>query len=258
MREWASLDEVVSGVWSTFGQASGLPSRVSPSMPILFFGDLHAYFSSRVRVLSVGLNPSLYEFPADSPFRRFPLAEGVTLREPEPYLDALSAYFRTDPYRSWFSAFEPMLNGLGASFYEGKPSTALHTDICSPVSTDPTWSRLDRDEQKALEKEGGPLWHGLLEVLQPQIVTLSVAKRHLSRIQFKALSGWKVVHLFKRTEAGALRKRPVAISARWCEIGSEPSLFVFGPAAQTPLGLLSSNQKREAGEITIEVLLRGR
>ena len=258
MREWASLDEVVSGVWSTFGQASGLPSRVSPSMPILFFGDLHAYFSSRVRVLSVGLNPSLYEFPADSPFRRFPLAEGVTLREPEPYLDALSAYFRTDPYRSWFSAFEPMLNGLGASFYEGKPSTALHTDICSPVATDPTWSRLDRDEQKALEKEGGPLWHGLLEVLQPQIVTLSVAKRHLSRIQFKALNGWKVVHLFKRTEAGALRKRPVAISARWCEIGSEPSLFVFVPAAQTPLGLLSSNQKREAGEIAIEVLRRGR
>ena len=143
MRERASLDEVVSGVWSTFGRASGLPSRVSPSMPILFFGDLHAYFSSRVRVLSVGLNPSLHEFPTDSPFRRFPLAEGVTVREPEPYLDALSAYFRTDPYRGWFSAFEPMLNGLGASFYEGKPSTALHTDICSPVATDPTWNSVD-------------------------------------------------------------------------------------------------------------------
>ena len=104
MREWASLDEVISGVWSTFEQASGLPSRVSPSMPILFFGDLHAYFSSTVRVLSVGLNPSLHEFPTDSPFRRFPLAEGVTVREPKPYLDALSAYFRTDLYRGWFSA----------------------------------------------------------------------------------------------------------------------------------------------------------
>ena len=258
MREWASLDEVVSGVWSTFGRASGLPSRVSPSMPILFFGDLHAYFSSRVRVLSVGLNPSLHEFPTDSPFRRFPLAEGVTVREPEPYLDALSAYFRTDPYRGWFSAFEPMLNGLGASFYEGKPSTALHTDICSPVATDPTWSGLDWDVQKALEKEGGPLWHGLLEALRPQFVTLSVASHHLSRIRFKALSGWKVVHVFERTEAGALRKRPVEISARWCEVGGEPSLFVFVPAAQKPLGRLSSNQKREAGEIAIEVLRRGR
>ena len=119
------------------------------------------------------------------------------------------------------------------------------------------WGSLDWDEQKALEKEGGPLWHRLLEVLRPQIVTLSVAFHHLSRIQFKALSGWKVVHVFERTEAGALRKRPVEISARWREIGGEPSLFVFVPAAQKPLGLLSSNQKREAGEIAIEVFRRG-
>ena len=240
MREWASLDEVVLGVWSTFGQASGLPSRVSPSMPILFFGDLHAYFSSRVRVLSVGLNPSLHEFPTDSPFRRFPLAEGVTLREPEPYLDALSAsrtrHFRTDPYRGWFSAFEPMLNGLGASFYEGKPSTALHTDLCSPVATDPTWSGLDPDEQKALEKEGGPLWHGLLEVLQPPncdavcCVPPSIA-HPVQSLEWMEEFGCVVPigHVFERTEAGALRKRPVEISARWCEIGGEPSLFVFVP-----------------------------
>ena len=249
--------EVISGVWSAFGQAAALPSRVSPSVPILFFGDLHPYFSSWVRVLSVGLNPSLHEFPAGSPFRRFPLAEGVTVSEPDLYLDALSAYYRTDPYRGWFSAFEPMLNGLGASYYEGKPSTALHTDICSPVATDPTWSGLDWDEQKALEKEGGPLWHGLLEALRPQIVTPSVASRHLSRIQFKALSGCEVVHVFERTEAGALRKRPVAISATWYEISGEPSLFVFVPAAQKPLGRLSSNQKRQAGEIAIEVFGRG-
>ena len=252
------LAKVVSGAWSAFGQAAALPSRVSPSVPILFFGDLHAYFFSWVRVLSVGLNPSLHEFPPDSPFRRFPMAEGVTASEPDLYLDALSAYYRTDPYRSWFSSFEPMLNGMEAGYYEGKPSTALHTDICSPVATDPTWSGLDWDEQQALEKEGGPLWHGLLEALRPQIVTLSVASRHLARIQFKALGAWKGVHVFERTEAGALRKRPVEISATWCEIGGEPSLFVFVPAAQKPLGRLSSNQKRQAGEIAIEVFRRGR
>ena len=129
-----------------------------------------------------------------------------------------------------------MLNGMEAGYYEGKPSTALHTDICSPVATDPTWSGLDRDQQKALEKEGGPLWRDLLEALRPQIVTLSVASHHLSRIQFKALSGCEVVHVFELTEAGALRKRPVAISATWYEISGEPSLFVFVPAAQKPLG----------------------
>ena len=89
-------------------------------------------------------------------------------------------------------------------------------------------------------------------------MTLSVASHHLSRIQFNVLSGWKVVHVFERTKVGALRKRPVEISARWYEIGGEPSLFVFVPAAQKPLGRLSINQKREAGEIAIEVLRRGR
>ena len=80
-------------------------------MPILFFGDLHAYFSSTVRVLSVGLNSSLHEFPTDSPFRRFPLAEGVTVREPEPYLDALSAYRQDHGHIP-----------VGVRFYRDQPS----------------------------------------------------------------------------------------------------------------------------------------
>ena len=94
---------------------------------------------STLRVLTVGLNPSLQEFPADRPFSRFPLDEGTAGRGRDHYLYALSSYFRTDPYRAWFRAFEPLLNGAGASYYEGFTSTALHTDICSPVATDPTW-----------------------------------------------------------------------------------------------------------------------
>ena len=258
LREQASLGEVVARAWGAFGHAAALPSRVSPSVPILFFGNLHAYFSSRMRVLTVGLNPSLHEFPADSPFRRFPLTEDITVSEPDRYLDALAAYFRTDPYRGWFSAFEPLLNGLEASYYEGQSSTVLHTDICSPVATDPTWSGLDPAVQRALERDGGTLWHALLKVLQPQIVMLSVAYRHLSRIQFKGLSGWKVVHVFERTQAGSARKRPVEVSARWCEISGEPSLLIFVPAAQKPLGRLGSMQKREAGVIALEVMRRGR
>ena len=123
MTESASLRAVVAGAWHAFEHATALPSSVSPAIPILFFGDLNAYFASRTRVLTVGLNPSLREFPADSPFWRFPCAEGVTASEPDRYLNALSAYFRTDPYRSWFSAFEPLLNGLEASYYDGQPST---------------------------------------------------------------------------------------------------------------------------------------
>lgn len=258
MENRTSLGEVVMGAWHTFKRANALPSRVNPSIPILFFGDLDAYRCSETRVLTVGLNPSLHEFPADSPFRRFPLVAKGTANEPDRYLDTLSGYFRTDPYSGWFSAFEPLLKGLGASYYKGQPSTALHTDICSPVATDPTWSSLDRATRKALEKDGGPLWHGLLEVLRPQIVILSVAREHLSRIQFKTLSTWEVIHVFERTKDGKPRKRPVRVSARCYEISGEPTLFVFVPAAQTPLGLLGSEQKRETGVISLEAFHRGR
>lgn len=51
-------------------------------------------------MLTVGLNPSLHEFPKQEPFRRFPLLERGRDRQPSRYLDAMSRYFRTDPYRT--------------------------------------------------------------------------------------------------------------------------------------------------------------
>ena len=125
-KEWRRrLSASVALAWCAFDRASRLPSRVTPAAPILFFGDLDAYRTSPLRMLTVGLNPSLHEFPAAEPFRRFPLAGDSLGREPGRYLDAMSAYFRTDPYRSWFGAFEPLLNGAGSSYYSGMaPSTA--------------------------------------------------------------------------------------------------------------------------------------
>ena len=70
------LSPSVALAWREFDRASTLPSRVTPAAPILFFGDLNAYRTSPVRVLTVGLNPSLHEFPVDEPFRRIPLACG--------------------------------------------------------------------------------------------------------------------------------------------------------------------------------------
>lgn len=254
----SGLDEAVDGAWRAFAQAAALPSRVSPAIPILFFGDLDAYLASRMRVLTVGLNPSLREFPDGEPFSRFPLAEELTPGEPDHYLNALSAYFRTDPYRGWFSSFEPLLNGLGSSYYAGHPSTALHTDICSPIATDPTWTGLDEEERTVLEADGGPLWHTLVEALQPHMVVLSVARHHLARIAFEALTDWETIHVFDRTGDGTPRKQQIEISARWYDIGGELSMFVFGRAAQKPLSLLSAAQKLEAGEIARKVWQRER
>ena len=83
------LSPSVALAWREFDRASTLPSRVTPAAPILFFGDLNAYRTSPVRVLTVGLNPSLHEFPVDEPFRRFPLACGHRAQDPGRYLDSI-------------------------------------------------------------------------------------------------------------------------------------------------------------------------
>ncbi len=127
-------------------------------------------FQGEVQRDWLGLNPSLHEFPADDPFRRFPSARDNLDRKPSRCLDAMSAYFRTDPYRGWFSDSEPVINGLGASYCESGGLTALHTNICSLVATTPTWSRLHEDDRSALEADGGPLWHMLLKELQVSIL----------------------------------------------------------------------------------------
>jgi hypothetical protein len=57
----------------------------------------------------------------------------------------------------------------------------LHTDIASPVATTPTWSEL-RALQGPLEREGWQLWRELVEVLQPELIIVSTARRHLQAI----------------------------------------------------------------------------
>ena len=201
---------MVGKAWDAFGRAGNLPSRVSPAVPILFFGDLGAYCASVTRILTVGKNPSKEEFPKKSRFLRFPLAENVAADEPDVYLDALCAYFRagSQPYRRWFGAYEPFLNAVGASYYGSQPSTALHTDICSPVATDPTWRRLDPTDQCTLEQDGVPIWHDLLNALKPQLVVISVAKEHLEKVKLQPLSDWKNVHVFDQKERRFASPRP--------------------------------------------------
>ena len=225
-------------------------------MPILFFGDVDAYSESPIRVVTVGLNPSLIEFPSDEPFERFPHAEGITAQDQDSYLNTLSAYFRTSPYRSWFRHFEPLLNGMRASYYPGKASAALHTDICSPIATDPTWSRLSDADRHVLEADGGPLWHDLLRALQPQVVVLSVAKGHLSRIEFESLNEWHDFHVFGRKANGDPRNPPYVVRARNYLVGDTSSLFIFCPASRSPVAI-GNDQKRELGTTILKACTDG-
>ena len=254
-----SIDQAVSQAWRAHDNAAGLVTRVNPSIPILFFGDLNAYKAAPLRTLTVGLNPSLREFPSDRPFSRFPLSDEESYRDQASYLGVMSRYFRTEPYRAWFNAWEPLLNGAGVSYYGGASSTALHTDICSPIATDPTWSRLGDVDRRALEADGVPLWHILLHCLKPQVVAVSIAEQYLDLIEFDPIDkAWSSLHIFERTGTGAPRTRPYEVQKRWYEVGDAPSLFVFGRAAQKPFGLITDSQKCQVGAMMPEAYQNGR
>jgi len=249
MRQCTELRRAVVEAWRLFESAASLEARVSPAIPILFFGDLDAYAASPQRVLTVGLNPSLNEFPAENPFLRFPLAEKARPEDQEQYLDALSDYFRTNHYDKWFQSFEPLLNGMTASYYDRHISTALHTDICSPVATNPTWTQLSKADRRVLEDDGRRLWHDLLLVLRPNVVVLSVAKDHLKQIKFESLGSWEPIHSFKHKLDGTLCSSAYNVIGCWYLVNTQSTLFVFGRASQTPLGLIGNDHKRELGTV---------
>ena len=251
------MTKAVAAAWAAYEQAPR-SCRVDPSMPILFFGDLHACQLSPIRVVTVGLNPSRREFPGGSPFERFPGHAGNDPIQSERYLNCLGSYFGVNPYRVWFSSYEAVLDGVGASYYPGKPSTALHTDITSPIATTPTWSRLKQPEREVLLSHGVPIWHELLKMLKPHVVLLSIAREHISKIRFASLADhWQTLHVFTSTKSGAPRSRPYTVEFRWYEIVNHPSLFIFGPASQKPFGLLSDQQKIQVGELAAEAFRKG-
>jgi hypothetical protein len=229
-----------------------LPREVlRPSVPILYFGDYRAYTKSCYRIVTVGLNPSRHEFPETDPFARFPSlsASSSTIGE-QSYLAALNRYFVTKPYASWFKAFDPILNGLEASYYPGWPSTALHTDICSPLATDPTWSGLDSRARATLQTAGLDLWHSLVELLAPQVMLISVARAHLESIRFQRLSGVRVVYRIER-------RNPYAVEHWTIDVAGAPCHVVFGQAAQRPFGTISKRDKELVGRFVAQSLLGG-
>lgn len=257
MSRRAALSDAVAGAWRAFDRAAASTARAAPSVPILFFGDADAYSKSPLQAVTVGLNPSFKEFPANDPFERFPLAEGITAQDRDRYLDAMSAYFRTSPYWTWFRHLEPLLNGMGASYRPGQPSTALHTDICSPVATDPTWSRLDEGNRLLLQAEGVPLWHVLMEALQPQIVVLAIARHHLSDIAFEPVDAeWGDLHIVDTKVGGDPREPPYRVQARRYAVGGTEALFVLCPAMRSPLPI-GTTQKHELGAIILDGLANG-
>jgi len=229
------MHELADRAWELYEHAIARANDVvvRPSMPILYFGDREAYQGSPLKIVTVGLNPSLKEFPIGDPWLRFP---GGSRRET--YIGSLDAYFRTQPYTDWFRSFEPVLRGMGASYYPGADSSALHTDICSPVATTPTWSGLER--ASTLVVDGFELWRDLVETLAPDVVLVSVARRHLLRLTAEPADTWPPAYVLQRTNPYMVRMRELSIGAHRVPV-------VFGRAAEKPFGTVSDRDKRTIG-----------
>jgi hypothetical protein len=123
---------------------------------------------------------------------------------------------------------------------------ALHTDICSPLATNPTWSGLSKAQQAALLGSGVLLWHRLVEYLQPDIVIASIARIHRERISFDLHTQWESLHCVQRAN-------PYHVYASRRKLASgKQSVFVYGQAAQTPFGLVSRADQEKIGSSILE------
>jgi hypothetical protein len=255
IHEDTTIPSLIRRAWEEYEREAAAAVRVMPGMPVAWFGDLVAYNNSPLRVITVGLNPSRLEFPADSPFSRFraALTAGEVPRE-SAYLLALNNYFAERPYIRWFRSFEAVLNGLSASYGFGDrpfPNRALHTDICSPVPTDPTWSRLSGEVRNALAESGAKFWLDLVEHLRPDVVIMSFARRYVSVVSNRPLDAWEVVVTIER-------KNPFrAFGTGIVSTSGHPSLAIFGQAANTPFGTLSWADRVEVGRGVLRTVERG-
>jgi len=230
-----------------------------PSIPILYFGDLPSYMKSEIKLITVGLNPSHNEFPKNNRFARFKKAENLDPSKPlnkqdmQLYLGSLNDYYKEDPY-NWFGCFEPILNGLQASYYPSKyPNNALHTDICSPFATNVTWSNLSQGYRRVLAGEGSYLWRTLVEFLKPDMILISVAREHLQKIRFRK-SRWKTCTSIHRKKDDSLRSQPYKVEVADFSINGKKGRLVFGQAAQLPFGTLSTDDKEIVGEKLLNLI----
>ncbi|RLD41169.1 MAG: hypothetical protein DRI86_13895 [Bacteroidetes bacterium] len=219
-------------------------------LPINWFGNKEKYFKSKVKIVTVGLNPS------DKEFRNNETENYSTFRfhgyQSEKDLEkVLNNYFEQKPYKTWFNSFEPILQGMDASYYQKteKPNIAIHTDICSPWATNPTWSKLTTDEQRKMFKEGHPKWIKLIDELNPDVILISVAKKYLIN-EFKEIGE---IGRITKTKKGIIRKQPYLLKHYSYSNGNKNVIVIFGQAAQKPFGLISNEQKMDLGSTITNV-----
>lgn len=183
------------------------------SWPRLWFGDLEAYARSRVRILTVSINPSGNDFRPYIKSKRNRLHNSCSVELARKCraafetdgcwsttLEYAKRFFETGKPDQWFSGYRHVLRRVITDEMAGvdyncadkwitrsfrrlptSAGVALHTDICSPFATDKLWAALSKEERALLAK--GPEYFGkLVEALRPNFILMSLAEKHWSDI----------------------------------------------------------------------------
>jgi hypothetical protein len=110
-----------------------------------------------------------------------------------------------------------------------KNNVAIHTDIGTPLATNPTWSKLPHAITTQLQAEGFLIWRDLIRTIEPQLILISVAKKHLSLLGHL---DWRLFSPFESSEP-----RHELLIANF-----EKSKIVWGRPQVTPFFHLKENQ----------------
>lgn len=173
------------------------PYLIKGTLPILYFGDIEAYFKSQYKIITAAINPSDNEFHNETTkeffYKRFPQFEGIVKENALnnenilQYLSALNSYFKTgNDYKKWFKTTprNNLFAPFSASYYDNAPNRVIHTDTLSPFATFPTWGDIAKKTQRRFSDIGIPLWNELVEILEPDIIFMSLNKKYISHIDF--------------------------------------------------------------------------
>lgn len=223
---------------------------VQPSLPVLFFGDIYKYLESDIKVVSVSLNPSNVEFVdgegSEPSYFRFPdyvnTAESLEV--------SLSNYFKEQPYTRWFgekkgsnTGFLPVLEGMGLSYYNvDSKQIAIHTDLCSPIATSPTWSKLKKHQQALLFDEGFKTWKKLIVEIEPNIIVMSASKKYLELLKPTLIHCLKSKDSISAEGAAAFE---YSVNYYEVDIDGFKTNLVWGSSQNTPF--MPFSNKREIG-----------
>ena len=224
-----------------------------PSLPILFFGDVEQYSKEKFRIVTAALNPSDIEFretksSGSFSFFRFPYYQEDS--EKTLYI-SLRDYFKNNPYNNWFdSSYRNILKGLGYSFYDDHLKTLIHTDIVSPLATNPTWSALSKRKKidstiLNLESIGLTLWEELIEILKPDLILISVAKSHLEKLNLELISEFDEITTVNNDKG---IKRSYLSNLYRLTLKEHSCYLLHAPSGRKPFRLISNIQQEKLGE----------